>query len=611
MARASISEPETEGGFDGMLSAIGFGRWQVIILLLPIFTMAVYPTHLLGASFLNAPLSFRCWSDEAEMFACVADGENCPNRNDLDGAAAEGAANGSSYYDSVCLTSAAEPPAGGGGGDGGGGADDGGAASLLLFNDSYGIHRTSMSSCPIVEYDTSVFQLTVMSEFDLICERSYLRPLFATLGTVGTMFGSMLGGFVGDRWGRIKAVRIGAIVNVIFVGIMVVSPNYPLILLTRFLAGGAVSACLVPAWSAALESTPNGGRALVGMLLGLPFSFLLSALAGLAYFIRNWKYLMMAGSSPVLLLVVVSFLAPESPRWLLQRGRGEEARKVLRLAVKLNRSEGKLNVDSCVDKFIKVFREEASAAASKNSENKLSVVEKFRKTLKMLFSPAMRVIIVCLGIIWILHNLLYVGVALNTNNFTDDPFLYVALTGLMDGSAVILMTPLTSCFGRRTLLMIGFLGGGVLFFLDFAVTPELEWLRWVLVMAGLFFVAGSLQVNFLYAPEVFPTEIRARGFAFVQVLGGIGSSAAPFITDVLSQTVHWGPTVVFGCSGIVGGLLFPFLPETKNQPLPDTVEEIEEIRRNKKEQKKEKKKTKSLEGIENQCYVEEGSCTHL
>ncbi|XP_066974942.1 solute carrier family 22 member 20-like isoform X2 [Macrobrachium rosenbergii] len=567
-----------------MLSAIGFGRWQVIVLLLPIFTMAFYPTHLLGASFLSSPLSFRCWSDEAEMLACIADGENCLNRNDLDAGA-----NGSSYYNSVCLTSA-EPP----GGD------------SLVFNDSYRIHSTSISSCPIVEYDTSVFQSTVVSEFDLICERSYLRPLFVTLGTIGTMFGSMLGGFVGDRWGRIKAVRIGAILNIIFVGITVVSPNYPLILLTRFLVGGSVSACLVPAWSAALESTPNRGRALVGMLLGLPFSFLLSALAGLAYFIRNWKYLMMAGSSPVLLLVVVSFLAPESPRWLLQRGRGEEARKVLRWAVKINRSEAKLNVDSCVDKLIKAFTEEASAAASKNSENKLSAVEKFRKTLKMLFSPAMRVIFVCLGIIWILHYLLYVGIALNTNNFTDDPFLYVALTGLMDGSAVILMTPLTSCFGRRTLLMIGFLGGGVLFFLDFAVTPELEWLRWVLVMAGLFFVAGSLQVNFLYAPEVFPTEIRARGFAFVQVLGGIGSSVAPFITDVLSLAVPWGPTVVFGCSGIVGGLLFPFLPETRNQPLPETVEEVEEIRRKKKEQKK----SKSLEGVENQCYVEDSS-THL
>lgn len=40
-------------------------------------------------------------------------------------------------------------------------------------------------------------------------------------------------------------------------------------------------------------------------------------------------------------------------------------------------------------------------------------------------------------------------------------------------------------------------------------------------------------MNYLYAPEVFPTEIRVRGFAFVQVLGSVGSSVAPFVTDVL------------------------------------------------------------------------------
>ncbi|XP_068217986.1 solute carrier family 22 member 20-like isoform X1 [Palaemon carinicauda] len=583
MTRLSVSEPDTEEGFDGMLSAIGFGRYQVLVLLMPIFTMAIYPTHLLGASFLNAPLPFRCFTDEAEALACNMDRESCLNRNDLDVASN----NESNYYNDLCL-----PPA------------ELISGEIASFNETSKLHRTSSSFCPIVEYDTSVFESTVVLEFDLVCERSYLRPLFVTLGTTGNMLGSMFGGFIGDRWGRIRAVRIGSILNMIMAGAVVLSPNYPLILLTRFLIGATTSACLIPAWSAALECTPNRGRALVGMLLGLPFSFLLSGLAGIAYFIRNWKYLMLAGSSPVILLAIISFLAPESPRWLLQKGRGEEARKVLRYAVKMNRAEAELNVDSCVDKLIKAFIEEASRSAAKNAENKLSVMEKFRRTLKMLFSPAMRAIIICLGIVWILHHLLYVGIALNTNNFTDDPFLYVALTGLMDGSAVILMTPLTSCFGRRTLLITGFLAGGILFFLDFAVTPDLEWLRWVLVMAGLFLIAGTLQVNFLYAPELFPTEIRARGFAFVQVLGSIGSSVAPFITDVLSLKVSWGPTVVFGCAGIVGGLILPFLPETKNQPLPETVEEIEENLRKKKAQKKAKA---TLEGVENPSYVQDNS----
>ncbi|KAK7021945.1 hypothetical protein SK128_005602, partial [Halocaridina rubra] len=59
-------------------------------------------------------------------------------------------------------------------------------------------HITEMPSCPVIEYDSSVFTSTLVSEYHLVCERAYLRPMFVAVSSFGNMLGNILGGIAGD-----------------------------------------------------------------------------------------------------------------------------------------------------------------------------------------------------------------------------------------------------------------------------------------------------------------------------------------------------------------------------------------------------------------------------
>ncbi|XP_045606660.1 solute carrier family 22 member 6 isoform X1 [Procambarus clarkii] len=540
-----------DDGFDHFLTKLGFGRWQIITLATTFMIVMVLPVHLIGSPLVSAPVAFRCFTD-----AQSSDGapHSLPYREGND------SSNSSQvYYNSQCL----EPH------------------NLSVTLEASDIprgsarHKTSMSSCPIIEYDTSVFSSTVVSEYDLVCEDLPLQPFYQMMFNVGGILGSFIGGHIGDRWGRRKAVQIGCIANILSVLGTALVPVYPFILVMRIITGCACVGTLIPAWNLVLESTPSKRRSLVGMLSGLPYSVCVGAFAGVAYCIRTWRYLLLVCSSPVLILIPLSFIVDESPRWLVQQGRAEEATTVLQKAVRLNNVKLSENVYSIVNNIIEASKRKNRVESEAPTSSGL--VEVFRQLSLYVRSPSMRTILLATSLLWFLQSGLYLGVAINANNFTStDPFLYVALTGLMDGIAILVTTPVTPYLGRRTIVGLGLFGGGVLLFLDLLVSTDYYWAKWILVMAGFLMVAGAFQVNFVFAPELFPTEARTRGFAFVNMMGSIGFMFAPLVTTMVARYAWWAAGVTFGCSGIVGSFMVIFLPETNNQPLPETLQDVED-----------------------------------
>ncbi|XP_042888325.1 solute carrier family 22 member 6-like [Penaeus japonicus] len=267
-------------------------------------------------------------------------------------------------------------------------------------------------------------------------------------------------------------------------------------------------------------------------------------------------------------------LMDESPRWLLQKGRAEEAKAVLTKAVKLNNTKLILPLTESIDKMIQASVSDHPAAGS-TGEKPSPAGSMFRGAKKYLADPAMRRILLATAGIWFIHDTLYLGVALSAHNFSsDDPFLYVALTGVMDAMAILVVTPLSTRLGRKVLVWLGFAVGGSFFLVELLIPEDLQWARWIFIMGGFFLIAGTQQVNYMYAPELFPTESRARGFAFVQLIGSIGTMCVPLITDVVSHYAWWASGVVFGCAGILGSFLVFFLPETKDRPLPETLQDV-------------------------------------
>ena len=85
--------------------------------------------------------------------------------------------------------------------------------------------------------------------------------------------------------------------------------------------------------------------------------------------------------------------------------------------------------------------------------------------------------------------------------------------------------------------------------------------------AGKFGISASSCAIYVYAAELFPTDIRTTGLGFASMVGRIGGIAAPFIILLPRFT----PNLIFALSGIVSGLSVLLLPETKNKPLLQTL----------------------------------------
>ncbi|KAK7085049.1 hypothetical protein SK128_009718 [Halocaridina rubra] len=283
--------------------------------------MYLSSVNLLGSSFLTPPVPFRCFSgQEAFWNSSKSKAEGFWN-NTFDSSVVN-----ETYFDSLCLSEQKYA------------TQDVDGEPVLTGSQK----RTSLASCPIIEYDTSIFSSTITFEFDLVCERSSLKPFFISTYTLGNILGCFLGGHIGDRWGRKLVSQIGSVISIVSFEVMLLVPNYPVILITRFIAGCFVVVTLVPSWS-----------------LG--------------------KF----------------GLASESVRWLLLQGKTAEARKILERALKLHHIKELLPIEAVIAEF-----KEKKQVSTKTHEDQSSfwdpVVHIIKDGLRYLRSNAMRNIFVSL-----------------------------------------------------------------------------------------------------------------------------------------------------------------------------------------------------------------------
>lgn len=155
------------------------------------------------------------------------------------------------------------------------------------------------------------------------------------LYTLGALFGALSCIFLGDKLGRKRTIQLGAAINCI--GALLESTSFELgqLIVGRLVLGlgfGMVSAT-APNWQSETSSAGHRGAAVLLESLFISLGLTLSAWTNLGMsFVANsasWRFpLAMSG---VFGLIVVSTIPalPESPRWLLLKGRTEEARKVL------------------------------------------------------------------------------------------------------------------------------------------------------------------------------------------------------------------------------------------------------------------------------------------
>ncbi|XP_077256243.1 solute carrier family 22 member 3 isoform X2 [Temnothorax americanus] len=181
---------------------------------------------------------------------------------------------------------------------------------------------------------TEFTENSVVTEWGLVCEKRYLSFLGPTVYYTGVLLGAWIAGLLTDRIGRLPIQAICLYAQGTMAVALYVVQNYPAFLVLRGLQGVFVQGLQNSTYILSLELFPARSRTLVALIMQISWSIGLVLLAVLSYAIPDWRILQLAVSVPTAITVLYIWIIPESPRWLLARGKSTEADMALeRIAI--------------------------------------------------------------------------------------------------------------------------------------------------------------------------------------------------------------------------------------------------------------------------------------
>ncbi|ROT85731.1 putative WD repeat and HMG-box DNA-binding protein 1 [Penaeus vannamei] len=134
--------------FDDLLQQLGTGKWNLLIVISVGYWIFQIPLHSMGAAFLTPDLTYSCRTPHEANVDIQADNETrsqCSYNVTIEG-------------------------------------------------------NTEEHVCSQWDFDNTTYTNTITSEFELVCEYSFLRPLVKSIYFLGAFFGSLVNGWLTDRF---------------------------------------------------------------------------------------------------------------------------------------------------------------------------------------------------------------------------------------------------------------------------------------------------------------------------------------------------------------------------------------------------------------------------
>ncbi|XP_033836744.1 solute carrier family 22 member 6 [Periophthalmus magnuspinnatus] len=434
---------------------------------------------------------------------------------------------------------------------------------LLTTNTSLNSSEAETEGC--VEgwtFQRSEFIATTVSEWGLVCSWKPLRQMIQTIYMGGVLTGAIVFGGLSDKFGR-RSVLIWSYLQLGVLGCSsALSPSYTTYCIFRFLSGMAVSGIILNGVSLKVEWIPTKQRTLVGTLSSFFFTIGQLVLAGLAFWLRDWRKLQVVVCLPAFLFFAYSWWYSESARWLMLNGRSEDALKSLQ---RVARTNGKKDI---AEKLTVQMLEDHMKKELESRKSTYTAVDLIR-------TRAVRQISVCLMVVWFATSFAYYGIAMDLQKFGVSIYLIQVIFGSVDFPAKFLALGMLSMLGRRVTQASCLFMSAAVIFANILVPREMQTLRTTLACLGKAFTSASFTTVYLYTGELYPTVIRQTGMGLVSTMARVGSMAAPAVL-ILDEVFPSLPSMVYGGAAIIACGFALFLPETLNQHLPETIADVEE-----------------------------------
>lgn len=383
---------------------------------------------------------------------------------------------------------------------------------------------------------------------------------------VGCIVGASVAGWSSDRFGRRRMLLVSAVLFGFSAWGAAMSRSLAEFIAARVVGGIAigVTSMVSPMYIAEVSPADRRGRLVTlnqtaiigGILAAYVVAYFLSGLGA-----ANWRWMFGVAALPALALWIALVFVPESPRWLVRRGRSDEA------FATLERVGGRLHAES-----------ELEAIRAEAAEEATSVSQLFEPGLRtaLLIAVTLAVFQQITGINTILY---YAPTIFLKGGYGSESSAFLASMAV--GGVNFVFTGIALCvidrLGRKPLLLVGSAGMTVsLAALGAGLSLQGEsspLLLPAILCYVAFFALGLGPVVWLLISEIFPTRIRGRAMS----MATISLWTACFVVSLTFLSLASALTMAgaFGLYALMCLVTFlvvwRWIPETRGK----TLEEIE------------------------------------
>ncbi|KAG0470869.1 hypothetical protein HPP92_017569 [Vanilla planifolia] len=400
--------------------------------------------------------------------------------------------------------------------------------------------------------------VSIVSEWSIHCASPALLGLPASAYFAGCLVGGFLLSTLADsRLGRKATLFLTSFAMSIFAALTAFSSNITVYATLRFACGFARSTVGTTAFVLSTELVSRRWRNTVSIFNFFCFTSGFLSLPAIAYLNRasSWRALYLWTSIPsIFCSILIYFFVHESPRWLLVKGRTEEAIKTLR---KVSASKEEVNSAELA---------EVAATAEAQSKDAFSAARILWGT-PWAFRRLAVVMVVCFGI-----GMVYYGMPLNLGNLDENLYLSVTLNALAELPSSLASFVIVGGMNRRSSTMVLTSSSGICSLVCAAMIGG--WPEMAVEVAAFIAACTAFDLILLYGLELFPTCVRNTAISAMRQVVVFGGAVAPLLAAE-GRGKGFMTFVVFGLVILFTGLFAYCLPETRSIGLTDTMEEEE------------------------------------